>query len=255
MCVCVCVCVWPSQPVCVLSVWLSDQCAHIYMCVTLCAQCAPVWLFETPWTIACQAPLSMGFPRQEDWSGLPFPSPCSSFTWVEINKFSDIFATAPLDRVLLFGFQPYSAGKEKHSTFFMPWIEALKGISASKTRLQTGRASLPLHFQRGRSSGVLLHLILILNYQSPFWKLISRNLRQISRAFPQGCKKLSLENQCGTYCRAEGVPVTKIKWPRGPHPETSHHSDGQAVHSPLSSTCNLWPSTALIFQAKLSEVD
>ena len=31
--------------------------------------------FETLWTIACQAPLSMGLPRQEYWSGLPFPSP------------------------------------------------------------------------------------------------------------------------------------------------------------------------------------
>ena len=29
----------------------------------------------TPWTVALQAPLSMGFPRQEYWSGLPFPSP------------------------------------------------------------------------------------------------------------------------------------------------------------------------------------
>ena len=29
----------------------------------------------TPWTVARQAPLSMGFPRQESWSGLPFPSP------------------------------------------------------------------------------------------------------------------------------------------------------------------------------------
>ena len=28
--------------------------------------------FETPWTVACQAPLSMGFLRQEDWSGLHF---------------------------------------------------------------------------------------------------------------------------------------------------------------------------------------
>ena len=27
------------------------------------------------WTVACQAPLSMGFFRQEYWSGLPFPSP------------------------------------------------------------------------------------------------------------------------------------------------------------------------------------
>ena len=30
-------------------------------------------LFATPW--ACQAPLSMGFPKQGPWSGLPFPSP------------------------------------------------------------------------------------------------------------------------------------------------------------------------------------
>jgi len=31
--------------------------------------------FGTPWTVACQVPLSMGFPRQEYWSGLSFPSP------------------------------------------------------------------------------------------------------------------------------------------------------------------------------------
>ena len=29
----------------------------------------------TPWTVACHAPLSIGFARQEYWSGLPFPSP------------------------------------------------------------------------------------------------------------------------------------------------------------------------------------
>ena len=34
-----------------------------------------VWLFVTPWTVTHQAPLSMGFPRQEYWSGLTFPSP------------------------------------------------------------------------------------------------------------------------------------------------------------------------------------
>ena len=31
--------------------------------------------FATPWTVACQAPLSTGFPRQEYRRGLPFPSP------------------------------------------------------------------------------------------------------------------------------------------------------------------------------------
>ena len=34
-----------------------------------------VRLFVTPWTVAYQAPLFMGFSRQENWSGLPFPSP------------------------------------------------------------------------------------------------------------------------------------------------------------------------------------
>ena len=34
-----------------------------------------VWIFVTPWTVVHQAPLSMGFSRQEYWSGLPFPSP------------------------------------------------------------------------------------------------------------------------------------------------------------------------------------
>ena len=40
-----------------------------------CAQLlSPVQLFVIPWTVARQAPLSMGFPRQRYWSGLPFPS-------------------------------------------------------------------------------------------------------------------------------------------------------------------------------------
>ena len=39
---------------------------------------SPVWLFATPWTAAHQAPPSMGFSRQEYWSGVPLPSPC---TW------------------------------------------------------------------------------------------------------------------------------------------------------------------------------
>ena len=51
-CVCVCVCVYGGGLV-------------AKSCLTL----------ATPWTIVDQAPLSMGFSRQEYWSGLPFPSP------------------------------------------------------------------------------------------------------------------------------------------------------------------------------------
>ena len=44
---------------------------RIYMCVCMLSHFSWVWLFATVWTLACQAPLSMGFFRQEYWSGLP----------------------------------------------------------------------------------------------------------------------------------------------------------------------------------------
>ena len=43
---------------------------HVCACVL-----SPLGLLLTPWAVAHQAPLSMGFPRQEYWSGLPFSSP------------------------------------------------------------------------------------------------------------------------------------------------------------------------------------
>ena len=40
-----------------------------------CSSLSHVRLFSTLWTLACQAPLTMGFSRQEYWSGLPCPPP------------------------------------------------------------------------------------------------------------------------------------------------------------------------------------
>ena len=40
-----------------------------------CVSCSVISDSATPWTVAPQAPLSMGFSRPEYWSGLPFPSP------------------------------------------------------------------------------------------------------------------------------------------------------------------------------------
>ena len=49
-------------------------CVCVYVCTRICTfSCVP--LFVTLWTVACQASLSMGFPRQEYWRGLPFPPP------------------------------------------------------------------------------------------------------------------------------------------------------------------------------------
>ena len=48
----------------------------MYVCVCVCV-CVCVFVLDsaTPWTVAHQAPLSTGFPRQQYWSGLPFPTP------------------------------------------------------------------------------------------------------------------------------------------------------------------------------------
>ena len=54
------------------------HCMFISSSWTKCAEVkslSHVQLFATPWTAASQAPLSMGFSRQQYWSGLPFPSP------------------------------------------------------------------------------------------------------------------------------------------------------------------------------------
>ena len=44
-----------------------------------------VRLFETPWTAAHQAPPSMGFSRQESWSGVPLPSPVFVYTYCNFS--------------------------------------------------------------------------------------------------------------------------------------------------------------------------
>ena len=44
------------------------KCVYVHTQSFSCVQ-----FFATPWTVAHQSPLSRGFPRLEDWSGLPFP--------------------------------------------------------------------------------------------------------------------------------------------------------------------------------------
>ena len=51
----------------------SDLGPRLCVCMLSCFSC--VWLFATLWTIAHQAPLSMRFPRNEYFSGLPCPPP------------------------------------------------------------------------------------------------------------------------------------------------------------------------------------
>ena len=54
--------------------YIMNNC-HKHPLQSSCCLVATFNSFATPGTIACQAPLSMGFPRQKHWNGSPFPSP------------------------------------------------------------------------------------------------------------------------------------------------------------------------------------
>ena len=49
-------------------------CICVYVYVGVLSRISHTWPFASPWTVVCQAPLFTGFPKQEYWSGLPFPS-------------------------------------------------------------------------------------------------------------------------------------------------------------------------------------
>ena len=71
-------------------VFYRDVCACEFSCFS------HVWLSDTSGTVACRAPLSTGFSRQEYWSGLPLPPPDLSS--------SEIKYTSPVSRALAGGF-------------------------------------------------------------------------------------------------------------------------------------------------------
>ena len=58
----------------------------VYECASVLS---PIGLLLTPWAVTHQAPLSVGFPRQEYWSGFPFASPGGVFP-IQINCVSCI---------------------------------------------------------------------------------------------------------------------------------------------------------------------
>ena len=86
-----------------LCLWNSSESSlHVFfievfiLCALLLSR---VQLFVTPWTVAHQAPLSMGFSRQEYWSGLPFPSPCLPLSY---HNYSNYISTSILYSIFFF---------------------------------------------------------------------------------------------------------------------------------------------------------
>ena len=57
------------------------------MCACVLSHFSHIQFFATLWTVAYQSPLSMGFSRQEYWSGFPFPSP-GKYTFLHLSKYT-----------------------------------------------------------------------------------------------------------------------------------------------------------------------
>ena len=81
---------WRQQPTRLPCPWDSPGkntgvgCPFLLQCMKVKVNSlSRVWLLATPWTAACQAPPSMGFSRQEYWSGLPLPSPKYIVTYAQ----------------------------------------------------------------------------------------------------------------------------------------------------------------------------
>ena len=83
--------------------WLLAGSVTLVLLLLLLGRFSHVRLFVTPWTAAYQAPPSMGFSRQEYWSGVPSPSPLSHFSHVQLfSTLWTVICQAPLSM----GFSP-----------------------------------------------------------------------------------------------------------------------------------------------------
>ena len=71
-----------------------------------------VLLLATPWTAACQAPLSMGFSRQEYWSGVPLPSLTINPSWALFHRHASFLPLLSLQII----FASFYSEKRSHQT-------------------------------------------------------------------------------------------------------------------------------------------
>ena len=98
-----------------------------------------IWLFATPWTIAYQVSPSMGFSRQEYWSGLPFPSPMHeskseseslSGVWLLATSWTAAHQVSPS---MGFSRQEYWSGVPLPSHFSAAAAAAVKSLQSCTT--------------------------------------------------------------------------------------------------------------------------
>ena len=71
--------------------WVATSFSNAWKWKVKVKSLSRVWLLVTPWTAAYQAPPSMGFSRQEYWSGVPLPSPAGKHSLMEISPNQQVY--------------------------------------------------------------------------------------------------------------------------------------------------------------------
>ena len=115
----------------------SDWTTNMYMCVVVVYSPSHVWLLAIQQTVARQAPLMVGFSKQEYWSGLPFPSPIYTFMYFLLQ-----YICIPFFNHIFRQFERKNPYKTLTSNYLNCPCFSLLGL----TRLWGGIAHLTWHF-------------------------------------------------------------------------------------------------------------
>ena len=116
---------------------LGLHCCVGFLCYVL-SRCSHVRLFMTPCTIAHQVPLSMGFSRQEHWSGLPLPSPgnlpdpgIEPTSLMSPALSGEFFTTEPTEKALAFSScSEWRLPSRKVHSFLFRWVLLLRSAGS-----------------------------------------------------------------------------------------------------------------------------
>ena len=128
-----------------------------------------VWLIATPWTVTCQAPLSVGFSSQEYWNGLPFPSPGNFPDWgikprppaLQIDSLTNEPVEIEVSKII--NLQLYFYFRVIFSTYFLT-VFSTKGLLMSfhvEANSVTSKHILIIHFTSS------FFILLLISFTSP----------------------------------------------------------------------------------------
>ena len=115
---------------------LQSGCLNIWLLLLL-SHFSCVWLCATPWTAAYQAPPSMGFSRQEYWSGVPLPSPKYMAFWLNyacslgFNSYLWHGASAPSKSPFIGTHSPDTFGRLQRVSLSSSWMKSFSSPHGS----------------------------------------------------------------------------------------------------------------------------